>query len=125
MRFDQGAAKRLRRWLKRHLRFWAPARLTERRVGRVFWWRHRPAGRSLSELGAAGTGGAGGGASELPGPGTDPVVTVDDANFFGTNLSGLHYQPAAGAGGGLIDVGRTKQPVEGVSALVQRHDVGA
>lgn len=31
----------------------------------------------------------------LPWPGTDAVVTVDEAGYFGTNLSGLNYQPAA------------------------------
>jgi hypothetical protein len=47
--------------------------------------------------GAAGSGGAGGLAgNEFPWPGTDDVVTVDELNFFGTNLSGLNYQPAAG-----------------------------
>jgi hypothetical protein len=31
----------------------------------------------------------------LPWPGTAEVVTVDESNFFGTNLSGLSYQPAS------------------------------
>jgi hypothetical protein len=44
--------------------------------------------------GSAGAGGtAGGGASLQAWPGTDAVVTVDEANYFGTNLSGLNYQP--------------------------------
>jgi Lamin Tail Domain len=48
--------------------------------------------------GAAGVGGAGGSgglaADEFPWPGTDTVITVDDAGEFASNLSGLSYQPA-------------------------------
>ncbi len=48
--------------------------------------------------GAAGTGGATGtggmAANEFPWPGTDTVITVDDAGAFPSNLSGLSYQPA-------------------------------
>ncbi|HVZ73416.1 MAG TPA: lamin tail domain-containing protein [Polyangia bacterium] len=48
--------------------------------------------------GAGGSGGSGGSgglaANEFAWPGTDTVITVDDANTFGTNLSGLSYQPA-------------------------------
>src|SRR5260221_1866607 len=52
-------------------------------------------GGSGGASGAGGVGGAGG-AGAFAWPGTDPVVTVDVANTFGTNLSGLNYQPAAG-----------------------------
>ncbi|HEX3695710.1 MAG TPA: lamin tail domain-containing protein [Polyangia bacterium] len=41
-----------------------------------------------------GAGGMDGGAGVFPWPGTDVVVTVDDANTFGPDLSGLNYQPA-------------------------------
>jgi hypothetical protein len=45
--------------------------------------------------GAAGAGGSGGlAANEFPWPGTDTVITVDDAGEFVSNLSGLSYQPA-------------------------------
>lgn len=49
--------------------------------------------------GAGGSGGTGGtgGASTLAWPGSADVVTVDNASFFGTNLSGLSYEPANGA----------------------------
>ncbi|HEX7669728.1 MAG TPA: lamin tail domain-containing protein [Polyangiaceae bacterium] len=50
-------------------------------------------GGSTGSGGVTGTGG-GGASSSLPWPGTDAVVTVDEANTFGTNLSGLDYQPA-------------------------------
>jgi hypothetical protein len=33
-------------------------------------------------------------ANEFPWPGTDTVITVDDAGAFASNLSGLSYQPA-------------------------------
>jgi len=42
--------------------------------------------------GATGTGGMA--ANEFPWPGTDTVITVDDAGAFASNLSGLSYQPA-------------------------------
>ena len=49
--------------------------------------------------GAGGTTGAGGmgGLAALPWPSSDAVVTVDEMNQFPSNLSGLFYQPAAGA----------------------------
>lgn len=61
------------------------------------------AGGVSGGAGGGGAGGAGGAAgaggmvaSTFPWPGTDTVVTVDQLNFFGTNLSGLNYQPASG-----------------------------
>ena len=55
-------------------------------------------GAGGGSAGAGGVGGAGGGGGSgaAPWPGTDAVMTVDELNFFGTNLSGLNYQPAAG-----------------------------
>mgnify|MGYP001545947500 CR=1 FL=1 len=52
------------------------------------------AGTGGSSAGAGGAAG-GSGVSVLAWPGTDAVVTVDEASYFGTNLSGLNYQPAA------------------------------
>jgi hypothetical protein len=45
--------------------------------------------------GAAGSAGAGGGMSTLAWPGSSDVVTVDEASFFGTNMSGLFYEAAS------------------------------
>lgn len=45
--------------------------------------------------GNSGSAGAGGGVNAQAWPGTDAVGTVDVAGYFGTNLSGLTYQPAA------------------------------
>lgn len=57
-------------------------------------------GVSGGSAGNAGAGGsAGAGVSLQAWPGTDAVVTVDEANYFGTNLSGLNYQPAVPATG--------------------------
>jgi hypothetical protein len=47
--------------------------------------------------GATGTGGTGGGVASLPWPTSDAVVTVDEMNKFTSNLSGLFYEPVAGA----------------------------
>lgn len=49
--------------------------------------------------GVAGSGGAGGngGVSQLAWPGTADVVTVDEPGVFGTNMSGLSYEPAVGS----------------------------
>lgn len=46
--------------------------------------------------GSGGTGGSGGsgGVAVMAWPGSSDVVTIDDAAFFGTNMSGLSYQPA-------------------------------
>lgn len=55
------------------------------------------AGGSGAAAGSGG-GGGGGGASIATWPGSSDVVTVDVANFFGTNLSGLAYEPAVGGG---------------------------
>jgi hypothetical protein len=48
------------------------------------------AGGSAGSGGSAGTGGV----AVQSWPGADVVVTVDEASYFGTNLSGLNYQPA-------------------------------
>jgi Lamin Tail Domain len=55
-----------------------------------------------SSGGAAGASSGGGtsgsgGVSLQAWPGTADVVTVDEASFFGTNLSGLTYEPAVGS----------------------------
>jgi hypothetical protein len=47
--------------------------------------------------GSAASGGSGGSAGFVAWPGGNSVATVDDSNVFGTNLSGLFYEPAAGA----------------------------
>jgi hypothetical protein len=59
------------------------------------------AANACSGGGMGGAGGAGGvtgsggmAANEFPWPGTDTVITVDDAGAFASNLSGLSYQPA-------------------------------
>jgi hypothetical protein len=59
------------------------------------------AGSGGGASGSGGSGGSSGGAGGSGGvasfawPGTDAVVTVDTADTFGTNLSGLEYQPAS------------------------------
>lgn len=56
--------------------------------------------------GAGGSGGSGGsGGAEvitLPWPGTDDVVTVDETNAFGSNVSGLSYEPARAGGTAVL-----------------------
>ncbi|MEO5768284.1 MAG: lamin tail domain-containing protein, partial [Polyangia bacterium] len=54
------------------------------------------AGGNAGTGGGAGTGSGGGASTSFAWPGTGSVVTVDELNTFGTNLSGLNYQPAAG-----------------------------
>lgn len=54
-------------------------------------------GASSSDAGATADA-TDGGLAFAPWPGPDMVVTVDNANTFGTNLSGLSYQPAAASG---------------------------
>ena len=43
-----------------------------------------------------------GGLVFAPWPGPDTVVTIDDANTFGTNMSGLAYQPATASGPAVL-----------------------
>jgi PKD repeat protein len=59
--------------------------------------------------GSGGSGGSGGGSGLDPWPGQNQVTIVDNANTFGTNLSGLFYQPAA-AGAPDILWGVQNQP---------------
>jgi hypothetical protein len=57
-------------------------------------------GGGLGGAGGTGSGGGAGGtggASTLAWPGSSDVITVDTASFFGTNMSGLSYEPANGA----------------------------
>ena len=87
-----------RRWAPTAAAPTAPGRSSTRRrrrarpnaCARRHGWRRRRRGRRRGADRAAG----GLAANEFPWPGTDTVITVDDAGAFASNLSGLSYQPA-------------------------------